>query len=169
MMKFETWTRETLINEIKTAMPLAYSLAMGNFMGLPMKAKLYSEKELLQKTDYELRSVYAQLKHYDKDFRKEYEENEEKKRFFNQSVSDADFGYWSKQAYWSINEAIALILGKDPRKVTWDEVKKYIPNSPFANKFNELKELASRYVICKELYESRFSWYFFSLGRKNEY
>jgi len=62
MMEFERWNRETLINEIKIAMPIAYSKAIGNFMGLPIKPKMYADKELHQKTDYELRDLYVDLR-----------------------------------------------------------------------------------------------------------
>lgn len=155
-MEFETWNNDTLITEVKAAMISAKFQPFKNVLGFSTEFKYYSDDELKKKNDHQLRSMYVQFKSHDKSFRQEYEEYQEKKRFFNQPDCNADYSYWSKQAYWSINEAIALILGKDPRKVTWDEVKKYIPNSPFANKFNELKELASRYVICKELYDPVF-------------
>ncbi|HSW71140.1 MAG TPA: hypothetical protein VLH77_04090 [Gammaproteobacteria bacterium] len=150
MMEFETWPRDTLIKELKKEQTLADTRFNGDFLGL-LTLKLYSDKEIAQKTDYELRRIYVQLKKDDATFFKEYNENEEKKRFFNQPSSNADFNYWSKQAYWSTDEGIALILGKDPRKVTWEKVETYLSASPFAQKFNEIRELAKRYVNCKEL------------------
>ena len=126
-------------------MPAAFK-SHGDFLGMPLKPKLYTDQELNQKTDYELRYIYIQFKKHDDNFRHQYEANEERKRFFNQTTSDADVNYWSKQAYWSIDEAIALILGKDPRKVTWNNVKSHLPTSPLAMKFHELREIAKRYV-----------------------
>lgn len=129
MMEFETWKRETLINEVKTAMMLAAFKSHGDFLGMPMTPKFYTDKELSQKTDYELRCIYVKYKKHDDDFRQQYEENEERKRFFNLPTANADIDYWSKQAYWSIDEAIALILGKDPRKVTWKNLEPYLSTS----------------------------------------
>lgn len=57
---------------------------------------------------------------------REQSEREEKKRFFNQLHCDADFSYFGKKALWSIDEGISLILGKDPRKVKWDNIKMYL-------------------------------------------
>jgi hypothetical protein len=153
MMEFETWSRDTLIKELTTAMISANFKSQGDFLGMPITLKIYTNKELHQKTDYELRSIYVQYKRHDDAFCKEYEECEEKKRFFNQEACEANFAYWSKQAYWSIDEAIVLALGKDPRKVQWENVKPYLSKSPFAKKFHEIRELAKRYVNCNQLFD----------------
>lgn len=165
-MEFETWDRNTLVREVKATMILAKFKPFNNILGFSTELKYYSDDELQKKNDYQLRSMYVQFKSHDKAFRQEYEEYQEKKRFFNQPNCDADFSYWSKQAYWSIDEAIALLLGKEPRKVTWDEVKKYIPASPFANRFNEIRELARRYVNCKELYDPVFPGIFLAWSER---
>lgn len=166
MMEFETWKREELINEVKTAMILAASKPHGDFLGMPITIKFHTNKELSQKTDYELRCIYVEYKMHDDDFRQQYEENEERKRFFNQPTANADIDYWSKQAYWSIDEAIALILGKDPRKVTWKNLEPYLSTSPFAMKFHELRELAKRYVNCKELFDPVFPSVFLAWAKR---
>lgn len=153
-MEFETWNRDTLIKEVKTAMMLASFQSFGSFLGSPIKSKIYTNEELNQKTNYDLQSIYVQFKRNDEAFCQAYEENEEKKRFFNQPTCNADFDYWSKQAYWSIDEAIVLVLGKDPRKVTWENAKPFLSTSAFTKKFNDIRELARRYVNCKELFDS---------------
>lgn len=166
MMEFETWKREELINEVKTAMMLAAFKPHGDFLGMPITIKCHTDKELSQKTDYELRCIYVQYKKCDDDFRQKYEENEEGKRFFNQPTANADINYWSKQAYWTIDEAIALALGKDPRKVTWDNIKPYLQYSPFAERFSEIRELARRYVNCKELSETVYPGVFLAWAKR---
>ena len=60
------------------------------------------------------------------EYRPYYKQKSEKQRFFNQSDCDADFAYWSKQIVWSIDEGVALILGKDPRKVNWENIKEFV-------------------------------------------
>lgn len=165
-MEFETWDRDTLLKELKNAMALANFQPGVNLVGILERSKYYSDDELRKKSDHQLQYIYVQLKSDDEVFLKEYEAHQEKKRFFNQPSCNADFSYWCKQAYWSIDEAIALILGKDPRKITWDDVKKHIPFSPFANKFNELRELAKRYVNCKELYDPVFPGIFLAWAER---
>lgn len=164
-MEFETWNRDTLIKETKAAMAGA-KFHSDNFLDLLIKQKYYSDDDLHQKTDYELQDIYIQLKEQDEIFCREYEESQEKGRFFNQPSCNADFSYWSKQAYWSINEAILLMLGKDPRNVFWDDVKMYIATSPFVKKFNELRELARRYLNCKELYDPVFPGIFLAWAER---
>lgn len=41
----------------------------------------------------------------------------ESERFYNQSSAAADFGFWSKVAHWTAEEAAALLLARDPRRV----------------------------------------------------
>ncbi len=38
----------------------------------------------------------------------------------------ADFIHWGKMSYWSLEEAIALLLGQNPKFVNWDIVKDYV-------------------------------------------
>lgn len=38
-------------------------------------------------------------------------------RFYNQPAAKADFAFWCKADYWTIDEAAALLLGRDPRTV----------------------------------------------------
>ncbi len=82
---------------------------------------------------------------------REEREIEEKKLFFHQSYYDADFNHYGKKALWSIDEGITLILGKDPRKVKWEDIKIYSHLSPLVKKFEEIKELASSYKNAGQL------------------
>ena len=49
-------------------------------------------------------------------------EGEERARFFNQPSANADFDHWSKAAHWTLDEAVALSMGKAPERVTWESV-----------------------------------------------
>ncbi len=53
---------------------------------------------------------------------------EEALQFLEQS--EADFKYWSHISLWSNEEGIALLLGKDPKVVRWDNVRHYV-NDPY--------------------------------------
>ncbi|MDI1361959.1 hypothetical protein [Methylotenera sp.] len=73
-----------------------------------------------------------------------YAIQEEKNRFYNQHEADADFLHWSKAAYWSLDEAIALSFGKDPNKVTWKKIEPLQDKSAFAISFAKRRDLALR-------------------------
>ena len=52
---------------------------------------------------------------------------EEAKRPYNRPDAVADIAHWGKLDYWSLDEAVALSLGRDPRVVNPTALK------PFAN------------------------------------
>src|SRR5262249_20839327 len=64
-------------------------------------------------------------------------EREEAKRPFNQAYAAANFDYWSRAAYWTIDEGIALSLGKNPRVVNLRGVQSHGHVSHFARAFVE--------------------------------
>lgn len=59
-------------------------------------------------------------------------EREEKALFFNQPAANADFGYWSTVEYWTLDETIALLLGKNPEVVKWQTVEPYLGHADLA-------------------------------------
>jgi hypothetical protein len=69
---------------------------------------------------------------------------EEKGRFFSKREAEADFAYWSKVEYWTIDESIALLLGKSPEVVTWKSIQAYVNVSAFAKQYERLRNLALR-------------------------
>lgn len=58
-------------------------------------------------------------------------EEEERELFFNRQESSADLKFWAKMAIWTLDEAVALSLGKDPAKVNMSSMSKsgerYVP------------------------------------------
>lgn len=71
-------------------------------------------------------------------------EAEEAKRVFNQANAMADFEHWARISYWTIDEAVAITLGRDPRAVTWDSVKHFIQFSKFAKDFADRRVILER-------------------------
>ena len=67
---------------------------------------------------------------------RELEDVEEQSRSFNQPNAKADFEYWAKFPLWTLDEAVALTLGKDPRVVTWSKIEEHAETSPFAAQFD---------------------------------
>jgi hypothetical protein len=70
--------------------------------------------------------------------------HEEQARFFHQPNAVAAFKYWGRFPLWTLEEAIALTLGKNPVVVTWAEIESYVEVSPFAEHFCNLRRFILR-------------------------
>lgn len=109
--------------------------------------------ELSQKTLEEINLLYDQEQKQEVENRRlclqEQERLRQKKLFFNQSEAKADFDYWSKMPSWTTDEAVALLLDKDPRVVNWDNISPHAtpmhkkPES-FAKEYQDLRDLLIR-------------------------
>jgi len=59
--------------------------------------------------------------------------------YFNQPQASADFGFWCDLNEWNIDEATALMLGKDPSRVVWEDMSERISKSVFAVSYRDLR------------------------------
>ena len=79
---------------------------------------------------------------------------EDQRQFFNALDARADFEYWSKMTYWTLDEAVALSFGKNPKTVSGTSLITITAyKSPFIEEFNKTKELALRAVKWSKLYD----------------
>ena len=81
------------------------------------------------------------------------EEEEEYERIFYQAHADADFEHWSKAAYWTLDEAVALSFGKSPEIVNWKVVEPDQEVSRFARRYALLRDLAQRAKAVERLHD----------------
>jgi hypothetical protein len=102
-------------------------------------------EELQALVDLEYEKLNAERK-----AKSDYEENQ---RFFNQAGAVADFDYWSRMTYWTLDEAVALSFGKAPEVVSWKVVQPHIQVSQFARNFARRRELAVRALQWEQLYD----------------
>ena len=107
-------------------------------------AEVYRQ-ELLKLSPAEIKARYnAELeqKHIEDDQR----------RFFNEPKAAADFEHWGRMDLWSLDEAVSLSFGKDPRVVSRKRVEGILSyTSPFASKYRELCEVIERAMQAKNL------------------
>src|SRR5216684_3681334 len=68
---------------------------------------------------------------------------------FNQPYAMADFDYWAKHTYWKVDEGIALLLGRSPAALAWEDVAQYRFSSPLIANFARIRELTTRAVHWK--------------------
>lgn len=123
------------------------------------------EGELQQKPLEQLRALHREAQEKDRHARREIEES---RYFYNQPDANADFDYWSKSALWTLDEAIALCLGKEPEVVTWQRLKHIIKMSPFATKYARYRELARRAVSQRQLQDPAEPLSFLAWAKKIE-
>lgn len=59
--------------------------------------------------------------------------------YFSRSDSDANFRSWCALKNWTIDEATALLLGKDPSRVTWEGLQQLTFSSIFVREYQKLR------------------------------
>lgn len=92
--------------------------------------------------------------------RQKYEQDE-RDCFYNQPSAGADFVYWSKMADWTLDEAIALSYGKNPKVVNWDSVRPVLQKFQFTpdyKTFVQVPRLADEYAQRRELALRAITW-----------
>jgi hypothetical protein len=93
-------------------------------------------------------------------------EREEEERFFNKPHATADFEHWSRQAYWTIEEGVALLFGKAPEVVSLKSLEPHRYISPFAIKFAKVHELARRASLIQEILPTNLPGFFLAWARR---
>jgi hypothetical protein len=118
-------------------------------------------KKLLALSQEELEKLYYEEKASEKQEEEKRIQSLDTQSFFNVKEAAADFDFWAKSSYWTTEEAVALLFGKNPKIVTSDKLKPYLTGeraggrlhhvSPFAKEFEKVLELAKRAVTWKEI------------------
>lgn len=77
----------------------------------------------------------------------------EEERFYNQPESKADFKYWAKLSYWSLEEIVALSLGRDPKTVNWQSIGRFYSDSEFVRRYHQHRTIVNRAKTMGQLWE----------------
>lgn len=128
------------------------------------------EKELRAKPSEELNKLFVAEQEKYRLERKAKEDEEERNRFFNQPSAEADFEHWSKATYWTLEEAVALSFGKDPKLVNWNKLGKlnlYSP-SPFIEKYRKVRDLVLRAKNWNQLYDPVLPSLYLAWAKRND-
>jgi hypothetical protein len=83
-------------------------------------------------------------------------EAEETARWYNQSTSVADFEYWAKMSYWTLEELTALSMGKNPSAVSWEKISPYLNLSPFVKEYQRRLTIVTRAKVMGQLWGSTY-------------
>lgn len=136
---------------------------MGRFFDVPADVRQAAEtyrKELESLPDEEIAGLHEPLRRERAEAahraRVAEMEKERQRLFFNQPAAIAEFPYWSKIAYWTADEAVALSFSRDPRVVTAENVKCHASLDPLPRRYKAQLEFVTRAVQAGQL-SRRFS------------
>jgi hypothetical protein len=135
-----------------------------------IKVETY-RNELVAKAPEEIAKLYAEEQEKERQETQQRLEQEEKQRFFNTSFAQAGYEHWGKATYWTLEEAIALSFGKDPKVVSWDKIRPYsncYPPSPFFQAYERLRDLVFRAAAWKRLYDPALPGYYLAWAKRND-
>lgn len=156
-MKIELIGDENLVallalrNISKAGLPIDLRSICEGLTGESRDMALKSLDNLEAKSPEEIRAEYSALKTKRALVARELKERD---RAFNQPGAMADFEHWAKMASWTIDEAIALSLSRDPRSVAWPNVQNYTKTSDLAKAFEDRRQIAHSAVKMRQLYAS---------------
>lgn len=74
-------------------------------------------------------------------------------QFYNRPEAWADFSNWVKRDLWSLEEATALALGREPKTVSWKGMRPRSENSPVAKEYGRVREMIRQARAERELQE----------------
>lgn len=96
-------------------------------------------------------------------------QKEEKERYFNQPGAMADYVHWSQCARWTLDEAVALTLAREPRVVGINGVNAHAAaSSPFAKEYLRRTDLVKRAREAGELFEPALPGLFLTWAKLRE-
>lgn len=120
-----------------------------------LEAKAYREElEQLSKTELHERVVEARKQQAERAVAAKIREEEQ--RFYNRPENAADFRYWAKLSMWSLDEIVALSLGRDPSKVNWANIQQYVQISPFAQRYQRHRNIVVRARAAGQLFDHTY-------------
>ena len=92
----------------------------------------------------------------------------EEARNWNQPYARTHYDFWTKTAYWKLDEAAALNLGRDPHHVTWEKLKSYAASSPFARRYERQRDLILRAKAMGQLFDPVIPGLFLAWAQRTE-
>lgn len=116
------------------------------------ESKAYRD-ELEQLSTAELKARVADARKCEEEMIAAAKKRLEAERFYNQPESAADFKYWAKLSYWSLEEIVALSLGRDPKTVNWQSIGRFNSESEFVRQYDQHRTIVNRAKAMGQLWE----------------
>ena len=125
------------------------------------KVEIY-ERALRALSDESLMTLVEDERQQDAALQQEREHQLDRHRFFNEPKASANFRRWAKRSCWTLDEATALILGKNPEVVQWDNIEPLVEVSPFAERFADIHRHLTHALENGQLFDPVRPDYFLS-------
>ena len=125
------------------------------------KVNIY-ERALRALSDESLMAMVEDEHQQDAAVQQEREDQLDRHRFFNDPKASASFARWAKRPCWTLDEATALILGKNPEIVDWAHIEPLIGVSPFAARFADIRRHLTHARANGQLFDPVSPDYFLS-------
>lgn len=90
-------------------------------------------------------------------------------RRFSQSYANLDVEHWAKISFWTPDEGVAISLDKDPRHVSWENVKQYAKVSPFVQEYEARRMLVERAKAMNQLYAKTSPGFFIAWAKRSKF
>lgn len=116
------------------------------------ESKAYRD-ELEQLSTAELKARIADARKCEEEMVAAAKKRMEAERFYNQPESAADFKYWAKLSYWSLEEIVALSLGRNPKRVNWQSIGRFYSDSEFVRQYDQHRTIVNRAKAMGQLWE----------------
>ena len=94
----------------------------------------------------------------------EIADRDERRAFFNKAEAKADFTYWAKADCWTLEEAVALCLDREPKAVNTSTLEPWRERSKFVAQFERNLDLARRAQHSRSSSRARPPQILFGLG-----
>lgn len=91
---------------------------------------------------------------------------EEAQHFFNLPYARADIYHWSRVSLWTLDEAVALSLDRDPRIVNFESIKAYRNRSFFVANFEARRMLVTRARDAGQLWDQTIPGIFLAWAQR---
>ncbi len=94
-------------------------------------------------------------------------EEREKNQYFNKPSALADFQYWAKMSFWSLEECTVLSFGRSPDIVKISNVESQRQYSPFVKELLDTHRLVKRATSMNQLAKSNIPGFFVAWAKRN--
>ena len=111
------------------------------------------ESALRDLSDTTLQLLAQDEEEHDREIEQEEAERVENKRFFFEPSANADYMDWTQRECWTVDEAVALLLGKDPVTVNWNSMNPLVFKSRFAKRYSDLRQQIKDAQVSGEIEE----------------
>jgi hypothetical protein len=68
----------------------------------------------------------------------------ERRQFYNYAISPSELAHWARLDAWTREEAVALLLGRDPANVNWEKIKSRLLQSAFVKLYQRVLQMVER-------------------------